>query len=263
MQKNGELKIILKNSKQLFKYMETKISHLERTEVKPSNEHLHRAKYPDHWERYIFATNYIKGNRIIDVACGPAYGTALLSKYSNTRVFGLDVDENTIKISSKNYGEFCDFFHIAGYSWPFETNSIDSIVSLETFEHLDNTDLFLKEAHRVLKPGGNLVLSTPLNDTMSRFNPENPFHLREYTWDELGEQISQKFNIIERYSQISKIGTLNTNVDKSKLKYIKKALPSWIRNILLKLLHRTSLKSGIIVKGKVHNASVQLVIAQK
>lgn len=243
--------------------METKISHLERTEVKPSNEHLHKAKYPDHWERYVFASNYIKGDRIIDVACGPAYGTALLSKSSNTRVFGLDVDENTIKISSKNYGEFCEFFHITGYSWPFESNSIDSVVSLETFEHLDDPDSFLNEAHRVLKPGGNLILSTPLNETNGRFQPENPFHLREYTWNELGEKISLKFNIVERYSQISKLGTLNITVDKSKLKYIKKALPSWIRNTLLKLLHKTYLKSGVIEKGKVNNASVQLVIAQK
>jgi ubiquinone/menaquinone biosynthesis C-methylase UbiE len=243
--------------------MEVKINHLERTEVKPSNEHLHKAKYPDHWERYIFAAKYLKGDRIIDVACGPAYGTALLSISSNTRVIGLDVDENTIKISSKHYGAFCDFFHITGYSWPFESNSIDSVVSLETFEHLDEPDSFLNEVHRVLKPGGNLILSTPVNETKGRFHPENPFHLREYTWDELGEKISLKFNILERYSQISKIGNLNTSIDTSKLKYIKKALPSWIRNFLLKLLHKTSLKSGTIEMGKIHNASVQLVIAQK
>jgi ubiquinone/menaquinone biosynthesis C-methylase UbiE len=243
--------------------MESKITHLERTEVKPSNEHLHKAKYPDHWERYIFASDFIKGDKIVDVACGPAYGTALLSKSSNQRVIGLDVDENTVKISTKNYGTFCDFFHISGYSWPFESNSIDSVVSLETFEHLDDPDSFLTEAHRVLKPGGNLILSTPLNETTGRFKPENPFHLREYTWDELGEKVSSKFNIIDRFSQISKIGNLNISIDRSNLKYLKKLTPAWLRNILLKLLHRTSLKSGIIEKGKAQNASVQLIVAQK
>ena len=243
--------------------MKEKINHEERSEVKPSNEHLHKANYPDHWERYYFASNYIKGDRIIDVACGPAYGTALLSKLSNTKVVGLDVDENTIQISRKNYGEFCEFFHIKDYSWPFESNSIDSIVSLETYEHLDDPDSFLNEAHRVLKPEGNLILSTPINETNGRFHPENPYHLREYTWDELGENISLKFKILERHSQISKLGGLNQSIDKSNIRFIKKLIPGFIRLLIIKLLHKTSLKSGSIEKGKVDNASVQLVVAQK
>ena len=37
----------------------------ERTEVNPNNEHLHKEKYPDHWERYFFAVNFLSGNKII------------------------------------------------------------------------------------------------------------------------------------------------------------------------------------------------------
>ena len=33
----------------------------ERTEVNPNNEHLHKEKYPDHWERYFFAVNFLSG----------------------------------------------------------------------------------------------------------------------------------------------------------------------------------------------------------
>ena len=238
-------------------------THKERTDVNPNNEHLHKEKYPDHWERYFFAVNFLSGNKIIDIASGPGYGTALLSKHSNTRVVGLDIDEKTIETSKKNYGFLCDFYQINGYDWPFESNQVDCIVSLETFEHLDNPDKFLAEAYRVLKTGGKLILSTPLNETNSRYKPENPYHLREYTWNELGDKISKHFNIVERFSQISKIGEINSSVDNSKLKFIKRIIPSKIKFLIIKLLHKSSLKAGSIIKGKKLNASVQLVIAEK
>ena len=45
--------------------MGEKKSHIERTEVNRDNEHLHKEKYPDHWERYFFAVNFLSGNKII------------------------------------------------------------------------------------------------------------------------------------------------------------------------------------------------------
>lgn len=238
-------------------------SYIERTEVNKNNEHLHKDKYPDHWERYYFASNFLSGNKIIDIASGPGYGTALLSEHSKTRVVGLDIDEKTIEISKKNYGFLCDFYKINGYNWPFETNQVDCIVSLETFEHLDNPDKFLAEANRVLKTGGKLILSTPLNETNSRYKPENPYHLREYTWNELGDKISEYFSIIDRFSQISKIGELNSSIENSNFKYIKRIIPLKLKLLIIKLLHKSSLKAGSIIKGKKPNASVQLVIAEK
>lgn len=154
---------------------------LERTTVGPQTEHLHKKEYPDHWERYEFVAQYVDNKKVIDIACGPGYGTALLSRASKSKVIGLDVDKETVEAASFNYGDQSDFKAISGYNWPINYDSIDIVVSLETFEHLDQHDAFLQEAKRVLKKGGLLLLSTPINEGESRFKPVNQFHLRERT----------------------------------------------------------------------------------
>ncbi|MGI8982981.1 MAG: class I SAM-dependent methyltransferase [Acidimicrobiales bacterium] len=48
---------------------------------------------------------------------------------------------------------------------PFRSGAFDVVVTLETIEHVLDPDALLEEAHRVLAPGGTLVLSTPRLDS--------------------------------------------------------------------------------------------------
>ncbi len=48
---------------------------------------------------------------------------------------------------------------------PFRSGSVDVVVTLETIEHVLDPDGLLEEIHRVLVPGGTLVLSTPRLDS--------------------------------------------------------------------------------------------------
>lgn len=236
---------------------------LERTTVSPKTESLHKSTYPDHWERYEFASNFVVGKKVLDIACGPGYGTALLSKRAGQTALGLDIDQDVVETAIKNYGHLAIFKSADGYNWPVDPNSIDIVVSLETFEHLDDPDAFLKEANRVLKKSGLLIISTPCNETDTRFKPINPFHLREYNWQEMGNYISKYFTIEQRYSQVSKIGNINAKINNSPLASVKSRIPKSIKNALTKLLTRTSLKEGKIFEGYKNNLSVQLLIASK
>lgn len=237
--------------------------HAERTTVKPESELSHKQKFPDHWERYTFALDKIVGDKILDIACGPGYGTAFLAKELNKKVIGLDIDLPTINEAIKNYGEHADFIHVSGYTWPIPSNSVDTIISFETFEHLDQTQLFLKEARRVLKFDGIFILSTPLNENSNRFNPENPFHIREYNWFEFEEIVSSEFKIKSRFSQISRLGIINKKIKKRGFGFINYMIPVKLKNILKRVITTNQMKKGIITEGKEENASVQLIIAIK
>lgn len=46
-------------------------------------------------------------------------------------------------------------------TWPFKTNSVETIYCSHTLEHLHDYRTFFQEAHRVLTPGGNLQLRLP------------------------------------------------------------------------------------------------------
>jgi len=44
---------------------------------------------------------------------------------------------------------------------PFKDRAFDMVVSLDFLEHIEDDELCLREIHRVLKPGGRLVMATP------------------------------------------------------------------------------------------------------
>jgi ubiquinone/menaquinone biosynthesis C-methylase UbiE len=64
---------------------------------------------------------------------------------------------------------------------PLEDDSFDLVLCAETIEHVRDVQLFLSEARRVLRPGGELALTTPAARRLGR--PEDPLspHLRRFT----------------------------------------------------------------------------------
>jgi ubiquinone/menaquinone biosynthesis C-methylase UbiE len=66
-------------------------------------------------------------------------------------------------------------------SLPFEDNAFDLVLCTETIEHVRDVQLFLSETRRVLRPGGELALTTPAGRRIGP--PEDPLspHLRRFT----------------------------------------------------------------------------------
>jgi len=53
-------------------------------------------------------------------------------------------------------------FHIDGESLPFDDGEFQKVVIVDFLEHIPHDTAFMREVHRVLKPGGTLVLNAPL-----------------------------------------------------------------------------------------------------
>ena len=49
--------------------------------------------------------------------------------------------------------------------WPYQQDQCDALISLEVIEHVENPWHFLREAKRVVKPGGTIVITTPNNQS--------------------------------------------------------------------------------------------------
>jgi ubiquinone/menaquinone biosynthesis C-methylase UbiE len=148
---------------------------------------------------YDFCNKYIKNKVVLNAACGRGYGGNILLKGKPKKIVCVDIDKDSISYARNNFKDNRLAFQVANVEkLPFKDNSFDVIISIETIEHLKNTGLFLSQIKRVLKPNGLLILSTPNKKSSSRlFN--NPYHIHEYTTQELRALLSKSFKISDHF----------------------------------------------------------------
>ncbi|WP_420317589.1 class I SAM-dependent methyltransferase [Ekhidna sp.] len=140
---------------------------------------------------YFQAKPYIKGD-LLELGCGEGRGVELLAPLADSFI-GIDKIKAVIDKLEKKYPDY-KFMSGVFPPFPFEDNSFDTIVTFQVIEHVKDDEGFIKEIHRVLKPGGTALITTPnIIMTLSR----NPWHEREYTGDELSELCKKYFDKVE------------------------------------------------------------------
>jgi 2-polyprenyl-3-methyl-5-hydroxy-6-metoxy-1,4-benzoquinol methylase len=132
------------------------------------------------FKAYVVAKDYVQGD-VLEVGCGEGRGVAPLMEKAKSFT-AVDKIKPVVDELQKKFptGKFISM-NIPPLSG-LKDNSYDSIFSFQVIEHIQDDFLFLKEIHRVLKPGGVALLTTP-NRKMSL--SRNPWHIREYLPKEL------------------------------------------------------------------------------
>lgn len=147
--------------------------------------------------RYNFAKGYCCQRNILDIGCGEGFGTALLAD-SALKVFGIDYAGEAIAYAMSNLAKpNLVFLKMDCARLGFHDSRFDIITAFEIIEHLSNPERFLSETSRVLKDNGLVIISSMQKHGGIKSN--NPFHLKDYSREELMNALSGYYKYVELY----------------------------------------------------------------
>ena len=157
------------------------------------NEHF--TKYGNHKEEYmaqdreniIYRSLKKKEGRLLNVGFGRGYLDHLLVKNNRLELFGIDISTTALRNIKKSIK---NGVYVRGsiFSIPFPDRWFDYVIVSEVLEHISPARNFqaLKEVYRVLKKGGLIIVTVPLNEGLEQkvsTGENHSGHMRDYTPD--------------------------------------------------------------------------------
>lgn len=134
--------------------------------------------------------------RVADVGCGT--GGTLSRLPFEVDAIGLEYDREAARIAAAR-GVRRMIRGEAG-ALPLDSGSCDAVLMLDVLEHLADDELAMVEAHRVLAPGGVLLVTVPAHPFLWSPHDVAFHHHRRYRVDELEEKLGRSRFDVERVS---------------------------------------------------------------
>jgi len=131
--------------------------------------------------RYQFGASLSRGLDVLEVACGAGQGLGLLAASARKVVAG-DFTGSLVERARKHYHERIPVLQLDAQVLPFKDGSFDVVLLYEAVYYLRDVGSFLREAKRILRPQGRLILCSS-NPEWSEFNP-SPYSVRYYPAEE-------------------------------------------------------------------------------
>jgi tRNA (uracil-5-)-methyltransferase TRM9 len=119
------------------------------------------ASRADFWPELAYlAEHAVPNSRVLDIGCGNGRFYPLLAE-RNVDYTGIDNSVGLLAIAHEQH-PFVTFMHGDATKLPFPDRSFDTVFSFAVLHHIPSRELrreFVREAARVLRPNGTLVLS--------------------------------------------------------------------------------------------------------
>ena len=187
---------------------------------------------------YYKAAELVSGN-VLEIGTGMGYGVEVVAPSAEryitidkSRAYNVELPANA------------EFREMTVPPLDFADESFDYVISFQVIEHIKNDREFVAEVSRVLRKGGKFIVSTP-NAPMSL--TRNPWHVREYTAEELKELLSKEFSQIDmmgvggnekimEYYEANRRGV--ERITRFDILDLQHRLPRWVLQIPYDILNR-------------------------
>lgn len=141
------------------------------------------------WQRHVaaykLADGFLPPGRLMDLGCGIGHSYHLLAPRETV---GVDISAEALRDQARET-VIADM-----RSLPFDDDHFDSVLSVQSLEHVPDPERAVEQIARVLKPGGTAMIVTPNRLTLGL--PDeiiDPYHFREFDHEELAELCGQHF----------------------------------------------------------------------
>ena len=121
---------------------------------------------------------------VLDIACGDGTGTGMLARRCR-QVVGCDLSADVVAEARARSVANATFDVQDGCALSYPDAFFSTIVSSNTLEHVADDEAMLRSFHRVLQPGGRLIVETPILRARPFNAPLLSSHVREYHKDAL------------------------------------------------------------------------------
>ncbi len=188
----------------------------------------------DALQRFLIILELIPKNhqrvKLLELGANPYFMTLLIKKFRNCEIFTANyfgtqhegLKNSVDMIFNEKHNEKHEFvykhFNVEKDIFPYEDNEFDIILCCEIIEHLGlNPTHMLYEIHRILKPDGCLIITTPnvsrIKNVQSLLKGKNIYdpysgygvygrHNREYTFEELVYLLREcNYDIIKAFAE--------------------------------------------------------------
>jgi 2-polyprenyl-3-methyl-5-hydroxy-6-metoxy-1,4-benzoquinol methylase len=155
--------------------------------------------YRRHLAVYEWIGARVVGKRVLDMACGEGYGSAVLARGAES-VLGVDANPQAFEHARLRYARQNLRFERGMVENHGEPGAYDAVVFLQTIEHVQDPLAVLRHFRSLLAPGGAVYVSTPNVVTLAPPGADkssNPWHIKEYRAHEVDALCRTVFGHVE------------------------------------------------------------------
>ena len=142
----------------------------------------------DEYQRFLGWLELGSADHVLEIACGAGGPALCLARMIGCRVTGIDANERAVAAASRLAAGWDAAGTVrfgvadANLTLPFDDDSFDALLCIDSMNHLPDRLGSLREWHRVLRPGGRALFTDPVvvsgpvsNDELARRSSIGPF----------------------------------------------------------------------------------------